>query len=535
MKKNTILILVLILALSLFLNVYKKDVSPPAFDADEAAFGYNAYSIAKTGKDEYGAFLPLRLKSFGDYKMPLYSYLSAALVGVFGLNEASTRALNAFLALLFPLAVFLLAKELFQNDAISLLSAFLAAFSLGLHIVGRQAHEAYLSAFLTILATLFFVKILKKLTVKNAALFLLFLFLSLFSYQSARVFALYFFVFGLISLFRVKKAKLFLLSFSFVRVLFFATDLLYQPKRIGTLLFFNNPGFTLKINELRYEGGTRLLYNKLSVGAKETLSSYAKYFSPQFLTISGDENPRFGFTDMAPITFLEYGFLFVGLYYLIKKKERFRILLLSLLLVAPLSSSLSWAGLSLTRSLFLLIPILLIASYGGVALFAYVPKRYKVLTATSLIAAQLLLLLFSWDFYLNHYPKRAVVVRAWQSGYRELSQYVKENYDKFNTFSITKKHGQPYIFLLFYLNFPPENYQRQATLSQPDEYGFGQVEKFDKFVFQFVPPQNVGRSVVIGFPEEFRSMPEFQNIDQSKFRKIVKGSEEIFWILEPPR
>ena len=36
---------------------------------DSAEIGYNALSILRTGRDEYGALMPLRLKSFGDYKI----------------------------------------------------------------------------------------------------------------------------------------------------------------------------------------------------------------------------------------------------------------------------------------------------------------------------------------------------------------------------------------------------------------------------------------------------------------------------------
>jgi len=31
---------------------------PPCLNADEASFSYNAYSILKTGRDEYGKFPP---------------------------------------------------------------------------------------------------------------------------------------------------------------------------------------------------------------------------------------------------------------------------------------------------------------------------------------------------------------------------------------------------------------------------------------------------------------------------------------------
>ena len=74
---------------------------PPSPDWDEAALGYNAYSIMLTGKDEYGISFPLRLKSFGDYKMPLYSYLSIPFIATFGLSESSTRMLNTLIAILF--------------------------------------------------------------------------------------------------------------------------------------------------------------------------------------------------------------------------------------------------------------------------------------------------------------------------------------------------------------------------------------------------------------------------------------------------
>ena len=42
------------------------DKLPDGFFTDEAALGYNAWSILKTGKDEWGKFLPLTLQSFHD-------------------------------------------------------------------------------------------------------------------------------------------------------------------------------------------------------------------------------------------------------------------------------------------------------------------------------------------------------------------------------------------------------------------------------------------------------------------------------------
>ena len=75
-KKIIVGVLLSAILISLFLHRYKQNQVPPCINADEAAFGYNAYSILKTGKDEYGKFLPLRFESFKDYKLPLYTYLS---------------------------------------------------------------------------------------------------------------------------------------------------------------------------------------------------------------------------------------------------------------------------------------------------------------------------------------------------------------------------------------------------------------------------------------------------------------------------
>src|SRR3990167_8607689 len=114
MKHTVALILICITAISLFFNTYKHNAVPPCFNADEAAFSYNAYSLLTTGKDEYGTTLPLRLKSFGDYKLPLYSYLSVPFIGIFGLNETSANSLSIMLAVLFPILAYFLSKELFN-------------------------------------------------------------------------------------------------------------------------------------------------------------------------------------------------------------------------------------------------------------------------------------------------------------------------------------------------------------------------------------------------------------------------------------
>ena len=52
-----------IFILGLLVRVLFLSSHPSGFTPDEASFGYDAYSILKTGRDQWGNFLPITLKS----------------------------------------------------------------------------------------------------------------------------------------------------------------------------------------------------------------------------------------------------------------------------------------------------------------------------------------------------------------------------------------------------------------------------------------------------------------------------------------
>ncbi|MDO8610433.1 MAG: hypothetical protein Q7R95_07830, partial [bacterium] len=63
-----------IILLAGFLRLYKLGEVPGSLDWDEASIGWNAYSLLKTGTDEYGKAWPVSIRSFNDYKPPMYVY-----------------------------------------------------------------------------------------------------------------------------------------------------------------------------------------------------------------------------------------------------------------------------------------------------------------------------------------------------------------------------------------------------------------------------------------------------------------------------
>ncbi len=518
-------LLILISLLSLFINTYKQNLN--CLTTDEAAFGYNAYSILKTGKDEYGSLLPLRFKSFGDYKMPLYSYLSVPFIALGGLNETTTRSLNTAVAVLFPFIIYLLSYQLFKNRHISLLVSFLLALAPGLQTIGRQAHESYVTTFFLATTILFFLKFKEKNSYKFFWVFALSLFIFSLGYQFSRLWIVFFAV-GCV-FFLVKKviSKKFILPLIFVFIILFVPDIIVRPARVGNLLFFKNIGLGLQTAELRSEGGGRLLYNKATVGIKNLIFNHISYLSPQFLVIRGDENYRFGHEGISSITLIEYLFIFIGLYYLFKEKQKFRYFLLILLLFAPLAGSLAWAGFSITRTLPIIVVASLISSYGFFGLIKEVKdSKVFLFIILSCLFGYGILIFYSWDFYFYHYPKRAMTIRAFQCGNKEMAEFVKKNYSSTDKFYITQKNGQPYIFLLFYLNYSPEKYQKIAKLSAPDRFGFGQVEGFDKFIFSVSSNIQTKKTVLIGYPDDFTSE------ENTSLNKIKVGTETIFLIKE---
>ncbi|MBI3443558.1 glycosyltransferase family 39 protein, partial [Candidatus Woesebacteria bacterium] len=106
----------LILALAAILRFYKLGEIPLSLDWDENSNAYNAYSIIKTGRDEYGDFLPITNRSFDDYKPPAYMYLNIPTVAVFGLTPFAARLPSAIFGFLTVPVIYFLAKKLFEKS-----------------------------------------------------------------------------------------------------------------------------------------------------------------------------------------------------------------------------------------------------------------------------------------------------------------------------------------------------------------------------------------------------------------------------------
>ena len=521
-----------LMGLSLFIHLIFAQKAPPCFSVDEAAYGYNAYSILKTGRDEFGKFLPLRLQSFNDQKLPLYSYLSIPFILIGGLNEVAVRIPTYLAAMFLVPVIYLLAKQLLQKDAPALLAAGLVAVSPWVNTISRHAHEVVLATLFVNLALLCLLKYRHKPRVRDALFFLLAIGGALYTYHIGRI---YFILLGLVFLVQTFRNRLpwrtkllLMLAFAVLSAPFLLAEWQSPPSRLANLFILNNDGLNLISNQLKTEFAYSPFSSKIFVLVSEIQKRYFSYFSYEFLVTKGDATPRFGMEGISPITTLEYLFFLVGIGALFIKSRPAFYILIALLIIAPLTAALSWQEYSLTRAYFMIFPLLIFAAYGFYISFHNQTKLQKLFVG-ALVVFSLMFTLKSWDFFFLHYPKRATVVRSYFCGYLELATYIQSTSKTTKKYHITTEVGQPYIALAFYLKYPPQKLQKEIRTSPPDEYGYSNVLGFNKFVFNTGDFSQAHKGDVFVF-----SQSEAQNsgINLEKFTKITKNGEDIFLICD---
>jgi len=255
------LLILLIIVLAAFLRLYKLDQFPAGLNADEAAIGYNAYSLLETGRDEHGNAWPVHFKSFGDYKPGLYFYLTLPFVKVLGLNIWAVRLPSAILGTLGVLGIFLLVRELFKNSAISYelsaISSFLLAISPWHLHFSRGGWETNAATFFILVGVFGVLRGLR--SPKFFVFGFLFLVFSLYTYHSARI-IVPLLLSGLFLLYKnelIKQIKWLVLAGGLALIILFPLmrDFLGPAgiSRFSGVGFLSETGPIWRINELRGE------------------------------------------------------------------------------------------------------------------------------------------------------------------------------------------------------------------------------------------------------------------------------------------
>lgn len=479
----------LIFVLAFIVRVW--DVSShPTFISDEASIGYNAYSILKTGKDEWGKFLPLAFKSFGEYKLPVYIYTTVPSIAVFGLNEFATRFPSVLFGSLTVLVTFFLVKELFASDNVGLISALLLAISPWHIQASRMALEANLGLFIIVLGALLLFKARKNSKFYWPSFFLFVL--SFYTYNSCRVFIpLFLLVYFFIERKEIKLQNIIkplILSLILILPIIFS-GFMGSRERLYKVGIFSDPGIMANLNEQRgrcLETNPKafcvLRYNRPLTLSLVFIKNYLSHFSFGFLFLRGSGFSQYNVPNQGVLYFWELPFLIWGLIYWLKSKKDF-LILLSWLLIAPLANSLT--GTAHPVRAILMLPIFQILSATGIfSSFVFFLER-KYFKFLYLVLLSLIILVSFAGFvikYFIYYPIPAEW--NWQMGYLELYQKLEVQEAKYEKIYISKFYGEPHIFYLFYRKFDPLKYQGGEEVERYDrEDRWSNVDRIGKYFF----------------------------------------------------
>jgi len=414
------LLYAIIITLAIFSRSPLASSVPPSLYWEEVALGYDAYSLAITGKDHHGNGWPLvAIESFGDWKPAGYIYWIIPFIQLFGLHDWAVRAPSLLAGVAIVVGVGELAVLIYQlGNKPSLLKSiknwwfdyhpenwyrlsgvFIAAISPWAIHFSRAAWEVNLATAYILWAVILFLKSgLTKTNTNDQTLFLkridwlvvfsvILLVCSMYTYHAARLIAP---IMGLLLLLwwlwkndmlvvsrlqqkwqakTVQVTTLGIISLMGIVALMpfiFANEEMVSS-RFSQTSIFSDITIIEESNELKQASGDSFLstifYHRYVLFFREILTNFLSHFNLNFLFISGESNPRHSFGYMGQLYYLDFILIIVGVASVIRGGQQ-RYMLGAWLIVGILPAALTLATPHALRILPVLPVFLVIISVG---------------------------------------------------------------------------------------------------------------------------------------------------------------------------
>lgn len=548
MSRYKLIILVCVFLLGTILRFYNLSSNPPSLNWDEASNGYNAYSILTTGKDEYGTFLPLSIRSFDDYKPPLYAYLTVPSIAIFGLNEFAVRFPSALLGSFSVIVVYFLVLQILKSskisskfsDSVAITSAFLFAISPWSLQFSRAAYEGNIGLFFLLLGTLFMFIFLKqpKFLLVSIICFLL----SMYSYHSFRLIVPIFMLgFGIIFIKSFLKHKI-ILAASIILFVLFASPIYFNflssqegsGSRLSMVsIFGDSPEITKSIQRLEYDkaNGNILGYifeNRRFVYGLAAVKGYLDHYNPDFLFLHGDGGRQHHAVDFGMLYLFTLPFILLGVFFLLKNINKRIGVFFLLLILSPLASAISSGSPHPVRAIIMAPMLDIMAAAGLVVFAAYVSSiEYRVLSIRiKYMVFPIIFFLFTINFlyylhqYYVHTPRE--YGDFWQYGNKEAIQYAKKHEGEYEKIIMSYKYDQPYVYYLFYNKVDPKWYQNNwdFTKTGVNPRFERKIGKYEFRNIEWGKDSQSKNTLFIGTPSE---IPEEEEIESINFLDGTKA------------
>jgi 4-amino-4-deoxy-L-arabinose transferase-like glycosyltransferase len=488
-------LLIAIVLFAAILRLYNLSVIPISLNHDETAIGYNAYSILKTGADEYGKFLPLSLKSFGDWKLPFYPLIDIVPILLFGLTEFAVRLPSAIAGIALIPLIYLLANQLFKNKKISLLASFFMAVSPWGIFFSRIAYEANVATLMLVGGLVCFLNFYYE--KKNGYWLLpvaLLWGLTLFTYHAFMVFMPLFALALFVLLFKKFGRNKFILISGLLFVFFIVLSAFSTltsgsiGKLSSTSLFDDKHMLNERVNVIRGDKSPevllvkKILHNNFSAVFYQIGQNYVSTFSPTFLFDKGGEKLLHNIGNFGNFYLIDALLFILGLILMFYNREKRLAIFVLWFSLGPFPSAITVDAPSSTR-LFLMLPVfILIIAYGAYSVleFAFAKKHLsRFLIGLSLVFLFFVNVVYFLDSYFVHmnYHK----AQDFHYGYKE----VVELANKYPSYKVVMYDPTnfPYISFLFYNKYDPVKFRKEVSY-YPENFGpFYYVKSFGRYSF----------------------------------------------------
>ena len=526
----------IVIGITILLRFWQLGNVPPSPDWDEASLGYNAYSIMQTGRDEYGEFLPVILRSFDDYKPGLYAYLIIPFIKLFGLSILSVRLPSAIFGVLAVIGTYFLVKELFPNIkkhsvfsiqySVPEISALLLAISPWHLQFSRIAFEAQVGLALNIFSILFFLKGLKRgFYLLPAAVFAS---LSIYAYQSEKVYLPILFLILILIYWRqiLKVSRKWIIGAVLLGILLsipMFSALINDPNSLlrakGVSVFSDQTQFLAR-NVAKYADDVEshdiigiVVDNRRVEYAKAVIAGYIAHFNLNWLFITGDIE-RHHAPNMGLLYLFELPFLLIGIYQLVfgNFSKKTKLTVFAIFLIAPIPASITSGVPHAVRTINFLPTFQILTAMGIMAALQFVSSiKYQVLSIKYL---KLRIILYTFFFilssfniiyFINQYfvQQNYYHSESWQYGWKHAIDYIKPIESKYDKVVVSNDRplDQSYIFFLYYLKYDPKIYQSEGGTRTG---GFKEDHKFDNFEFRIINwNKEEEGGLYVGRPEDF--------------------------------
>lgn len=503
--KKEYVALFFILLLAIFFRFWNVQLIPPSASLDEQSIGWNAYSVLKTGGDEYGQFPLISQRGYDDWRRSTYLLLTIPTIGLFGLNPVAERLPSVILSVLTVFSSFWIVKLLFAKQTkYASITALLVALFLAIspwHIyISRLGHESNACLSFLVFGVLFFLLGEKKKKFSLLLLSFIFFTLSMISYYSGQIFVpillfalviMYWKTLLSITFANKKTIIITVISLLFFGVIFadvFSPNSLVRFNGTSTFTPSAHPDLFKQMVELHNDAVKHgnvigsIFYNRRFYPIIVFAQGYFSHFDPRWLIFNAGTDP-FKAPNMGLLYIWELPFILLGMLVILCSKEldkKSKILIFLWFLLGPLPAAVATQAPHAMRSYNFLPTWQIFTAFG----LTYIMYKLKKVQVVGLVLLALLLLYSLTTLYKNYFIEFPMKEsQPYQYAMGNAMEFLHENRNKYQDIVVSNKDNlfQSYMFYLFYTKYDPKRYQKMGgTISG----GFAQTHKIDNITFR---------------------------------------------------